>query len=108
MTQAILPDCTPFCESFRCSRDPPAIETSRKGGSNVMWCTWVDDECDGPLCKFGTCAEHKMTSSGKCERVKKEAAKEKPGRFEEPVDPERVLDEKSYKLFKKTRSESNT
>jgi hypothetical protein len=49
-----------------------------------------------------------MTSGGKCSRVKKEAAKAKPSRFEKPVDPERELDEKSYKLFKKTRGASNT
>jgi hypothetical protein len=49
-----------------------------------------------------------MTSGGKCSRVKKEAARAKPGHFESPVDPERVLDEKSYRLFKKTRGAGNT
>jgi len=73
-----------------------------------VWCTWVDDDCDGPWCKFGVCAEHKMTSSGKCSRVKKAPAKAKPGRFEAPVDPERALDDKSYKIFKKARGTDNT
>jgi len=49
-----------------------------------------------------------MTSNGKCERVKKESIKAKPSRFEKPVDPERELDEKSYKMFKKTRGADNT
>jgi hypothetical protein len=49
-----------------------------------------------------------MMSNGKCSRVKKEAAKAKPSHFEGPVDPERVLDEKSYKLFKKTRNAGKT
>ncbi|MHA1485462.1 MAG: hypothetical protein ACTSPR_09150 [Candidatus Thorarchaeota archaeon] len=49
-----------------------------------------------------------MTSNGKCERVKKEATKAEPGHYEKPVDPESVLDEKSYKMFKKTRSTGNT
>ncbi len=84
------------------------MEISQKGGRKVVWCTWVDDECDGPWCKFGVCAEHKMTSSGKCERAKKDTAKTKPAHFEAPVDPERALDEKSYKMFKKTRNASNT
>ena len=108
MTQAILPDCTLYCESFRCGRDPPAMKKSQKGGRKVVWCTWVDDECDGPWCKFGACAEHEMTNKGKCSRMKKEAAKVEPGRYEKPVDPERVLDEKSYKMFKKTRGAGNT
>ncbi len=84
------------------------METSAKGGRKAVWCTWVDDDCDGPWCKFGACAEHKMTSNGKCERAKKESAKTKSDLFEPPVDPERVLDEKSYKLFKKTRGAGNT
>ena len=108
MAQASLPDCTPYCESFRCGRDPSAMEASRKGDRKVVWCTWVNDECDGPWCKFGVCAERKMTSSGKCTRVKKEAAKAVPGHYEPPVDPESVLDEKSYKMFKKTRGAGNT
>jgi len=108
MTQAILPDCEPYCESFRCGRDPPAMKISQKGGRKVVWCTWVDDECDGPWCKFGACAESKMTSNGKCSRTKKEAAKAGSGHYEKPVDPESVLDEKSYKMFKKTRSTGNT
>ena len=107
MTQAILPDCTQYCESFRCGRDPPAMKMSQKGGRKVVWCTWVDDECDGPWCKFGACAEHEMTNNGKCSRMKKEDAKAEPGHYEKPVDPESVLDEKSYKMFKKTRGASN-
>ena len=107
MTQAILPDCTPYCQSFRCGRDPQAMKLSQKAGRKVVWCTWVDDECDGPWCKFGACAENKMTNNGKCSRTKKEAAKAKPGHYEKPVDPESVLDEKSYKMFKKTRGASN-
>jgi hypothetical protein len=49
-----------------------------------------------------------MTSNGKCSRTKKEAAKAGSGHYEKPVDPESVLDEKSYKMFKKTRSTGNT
>jgi hypothetical protein len=108
MTQSTLPDCTPDCDSFRCDRDPPAMKTTQKGGSKAVWCTWVNDECDGPWCKFGVCAENKMTSNGKCERVRKEATKAEPGHYEQPMDPESVLDEKSYKMFKKTRGTGNT
>ena len=84
------------------------MKISQKGGSKVVCCTWVNDECDGPWCKFGACAEHKMTSKGKCSRMKKEAAKAEPRHYEKPVDDEMVLDEKSYKMFKKTRSAGNT
>jgi len=40
--------------------------------------------------------------------VKKETAKAKPGHFEAPVDPERALDDKSYKIFKKARGTGDT
>jgi len=108
MTQPILPDCAPHCNSFRCDRDPPAMKISQKGGRKAVWCTWVNDECEGPWCKFGVCAEHKMTNNGKCSRVKKEAANVEPSHYEEPVDPESALDEKSYKMFKKTRGTGST
>ncbi len=83
------------------------MEISQKGSSEMVWCTWVNDDCDGPWCKFGVCAEGKMTSSGKCSRAKKETPKAKPGLYEKPMDPESVLDERSYKMFKKTRGADN-
>lgn len=61
-----LQECTPFCNKFRCDRKPSAYQVTRKGKQKVIWCSWVDDMCDGPWCKFGICTARKMTESGKC------------------------------------------
>jgi hypothetical protein len=42
-----------------------------KGENKTVWCTWVDDECDGPWCMYGICMDRRMTSDGKCKGFKK-------------------------------------
>ena len=59
-------ECTPLCKSFKCDKLPPAMKTSQKGGKKEIWCTWIDEECDGPWCKFGKCLDRRMTDDGRC------------------------------------------
>ncbi|MBD3404939.1 MAG: hypothetical protein GF411_02245 [Candidatus Lokiarchaeota archaeon] len=66
-----LPECSPLCKKFKCEKQPRALKIRRKSGQKIIWCTWVDDECDGPFCKFGACAIRKMTMDGYCKRVTK-------------------------------------
>jgi len=93
-----LSDCTPLCKSFRCDKRPSALKIRRRGGKKVIWCTWVDDECDGPWCQYGVCIELKMTEDGKC---KKTAAKPKPRVVVPPedfVDPDEIPERLAKKL----------
>ncbi|MHA2193260.1 MAG: hypothetical protein ACXAAR_07510 [Candidatus Thorarchaeota archaeon] len=55
-----------------------------KDKSKVVWCTWVDDECDGPWCMYGICMDRRMTSDGKCKGFKESK--------ETLVDPEQIED----------------
>jgi hypothetical protein len=63
---ASLQECTPLCKKFRCDRKPAALKIVRKSGKKTIWCTEIDDVCDGPWCKFGICTQRKMTDSGMC------------------------------------------
>jgi len=63
---ASLKECTALCKKFKCDRKPPALKIKRQGSKKAIWCNWIDDECDGPWCKFGVCTVRKMTESGKC------------------------------------------
>ena len=59
-------ECTAFCKSFKCDKQPPAMKIRKKGNKKEIWCTWIDEECDGPWCKFGKCVERRMTDDGRC------------------------------------------
>ncbi len=66
---ASLQECTPLCKKFRCDCKPSTMKIIRKKEAKAIWCTEVDDECDGPWCKFGICAQRKMTDSGMCKET---------------------------------------
>ncbi|MHA1770790.1 MAG: hypothetical protein ACTSYL_09995 [Candidatus Thorarchaeota archaeon] len=85
-----LSDCTPLCKSFRCDRRPSALKIIRKGGKKVIWCTWVDDECDGPWCQFGVCKELKMTADGKCKKSVPTPKPRVPVDDDDFVDPDEI------------------
>ena len=68
-----LSECTALCKKFRCDRKPSPLKTRRQKENKQIWCTWVDDECDGPWCKYGICMDRRMTSDGKCKGLKKPA-----------------------------------
>ena len=67
--QAQMKECTPTCKQFRCDKKPSAFQIRNKGNKKILWCTWVDDECDGPYCKFGICLERRMTDDYRCKSV---------------------------------------
>lgn len=64
-----LPECSPLCKGLRCDKHPSAYKMLTGGGRRSVQCTWAEDECEGPYCKFGLCMERKMTSDGRCGRV---------------------------------------
>lgn len=59
-------ECTAFCKSFKCEKQPSVMNIRKKGNKKEIWCTWIDEECDGPWCKFGKCLDRRMTDDGKC------------------------------------------
>jgi len=59
-------ECNALCKSFRCEKKPPAMKIIQKGGKKTVWCTWIDEECDGAWCQFSKCMERRMTDDGKC------------------------------------------
>ncbi len=65
-----LSECTELCKKFKCDRKPSELKIRRKGENKTVWCTWVDDECDGSWCKYGICIDRRMTSDGKCKGLK--------------------------------------
>ena len=82
-----LPECTALCKRFRCDRQPSALRIQRKGDQKITWCTWINEECDGPWCKFGFCLDHRMTDDGYCKPSPKKAR-----RFEK----EEIIDNTVY------------
>jgi hypothetical protein len=66
-------ECTALCKSFKCDKQPPAMKIKQRGGKKEIWCTWIDEECDGPWCKFGKCLERRMTDDGRCKPSTKKA-----------------------------------
>ena len=97
------PDCTAYCKGFKCEKQPSALKFLRQGGKKTIWCTWVDDECDGPWCNFALCVDHKMTSDGKCKHTERAVVREK---FEDFVEPERRLDDRAYEMYRKSKSDN--
>ena len=59
-------ECTALCKDFECDRKPPALKIQKKGGKKFVWCTWIDEECDGPWCTYSKCRSRRMTDSGMC------------------------------------------
>jgi hypothetical protein len=66
-------ECTAFCKSFKCDKQPPVMKIRKKGNKKEIWCTWIDEECDGPWCKFGKCLDRRMTDDGRCKPSLKQA-----------------------------------
>ncbi len=61
-------ECTPTCRYFKCTANPNAMKMIQRGSKKKVWCTMVDDECDGHWCRYSQCAEKKMSSDGLCRR----------------------------------------
>ena len=59
-------ECTALCEKFMCEKKPPALKIRKQGNKKIVWCTWIDEECDQGWCIHSKCAARKMTQDGKC------------------------------------------
>jgi hypothetical protein len=59
-------ECTALCEKFICERKPPALKIRRQGNKKIVWCTWIDEECEQGWCIHAMCNDRKMTQDGKC------------------------------------------
>ncbi len=62
-------DCTALCKSFKCERQPPALQIRKRGNKKEVWCTWIDEECDQGWCVHSKCAERRLTQDGKCKQT---------------------------------------
>jgi hypothetical protein len=100
--QDSLPECSPLCKAFRCDKRPSAFKVSLKNGRRTVECTYAEDECEASYCKFGVCAEHKMTGEGRCRSVAKRPeidTDEIPQEVFEP-EQEQVIPEKFAKKLR--------
>ena len=77
-------DCTALCDKFICERKPPAFKIKRQGNKKIVWCTWIDEECDQGWCVHSKCAARKMTQDGKCTLSARPVQKEVQVKFDEP------------------------
>ncbi|MFX1560506.1 MAG: hypothetical protein ACFFBL_07945, partial [Promethearchaeota archaeon] len=59
-------ECTALCEHFICERKPPALKIKKQSGGEMVWCTWIDEECDQGWCVHSKCAIRKLSQDGKC------------------------------------------
>jgi hypothetical protein len=74
--------CFPKCKSFRCSKN--AIELR----GDIVWCRWLDENCNAANCTFATCVKRKLLPNGICgETVKRKTTETLP---EEEVHPLRL------------------
>ena len=64
-------ECTALCKNFKCIKQPPALKILQKGGKKTVWCTWIDEECDGAWCQFSKCIERRMQDDGTCKPIAK-------------------------------------
>ncbi|MFX1579857.1 MAG: hypothetical protein ACFFBJ_09445 [Promethearchaeota archaeon] len=78
------PDCTALCDKFICERKPPALKIQKQGNKKIVWCTWIDEECDQGWCVHSKCAARKMTQDGKCTRVKSPVQTQSSVKIDEP------------------------
>ncbi len=99
-----LVECTPRCESFRCTQGKGTLKFRTHGGKKTAWCTAFDDECDGAWCQYSKCAIKKMVDGGKCKgRGEKQIIAESPIK-DVPIDDPSVIPEKyAKKLRSKTK-----
>ena len=93
-----LEDCTPFCESFRCTQRGSTLKYRTRGGKKEAWCTAFDDVCDGAWCQYSKCAIRKMTDSGKCKGKETHIVPEPKGKYEVVDDPSAIPERYAKKL----------
>ena len=79
-----LSECSPLCESFRCTKGRDTLRVRTRGGKKEAWCNAFEDVCDGAWCQYSKCEMKRMLDAGKCK------GREKPS-FNLASDPERLL-----------------
>ncbi|MHA3962636.1 MAG: hypothetical protein AM325_003775 [Candidatus Thorarchaeota archaeon SMTZ1-45] len=77
-------ECTALCDKFVCTKKPPALKIRRQGNRELVWCTWIDEECDQGWCVHSKCAIRKLTQDGKCKQITEPVIKEVHVRLDEP------------------------
>ena len=91
-------DCSPFCESFRCTQRGNALKFRTRGGKKEAWCTAFDDVCDGAWCQYSKCATRKMADGGKCRGRETPRITEITVRAEPIEDPSMIPEKYAKKL----------
>lgn len=76
-------ECTALCDKFVCTKKPPALKIRRQGNKEIIWCAWIDEECDQGWCVHSKCAIRKLTQDGKCKQVTEPVPKEVHVRLDE-------------------------
>ena len=100
--QSQLQECTSTCKKFRCDRNPSALTIRKSRDKKTIWCNWVDDECDGPYCKFSICLDRKMSDAMKCRQPSQAQTDRRDDRMDDFVDPDYIPEKYSKKLRGKT------
>ena len=77
-------DCKALCEKFICTRKPPALKIRKQGNKKLVWCTWIDEECEHGWCVHSKCADRKLTQDGKCKQARSPVQTHAPIKVEEP------------------------
>ncbi len=96
-------DCSQFCKNFRCEMKPSAMRFLTRNGRKTIWCTMVDDLCDGHWCQYSACSEHRMTDDGTCRQPARQSSDAESVYDEKFVDPASI----PPKYAKKMRSKAN-
>ncbi len=77
-------DCKALCEKFICEKKPPALKIRKQGNKKIVWCTWIDEECDQGWCIHSKCADRKMTQDGKCKQTTSQVQTQTHVKLDEP------------------------
>ncbi len=92
-------ECTALCEKFVCTKKPPALKIRNQGNKKIVWCTWIDEECDQGWCIHSKCAIRKLTQDGKCNQAIIPVPKEVHVRLDDPYPDSMPKDiAKKFKL----------
>ncbi len=92
-------ECTALCKNFLCSKKPPALKIRKQGKKDLVWCTWIDEECDQGWCIHSKCAIRKLTQDGKCMQTSTPVPTQARIRLDEPYPDSMPKDiAKKFKL----------
>ncbi len=94
-----LSECTPLCESFRCTQGRGTLRVRTRGGRKEASCNAFEDTCDGAWCQYSKCEMRRMLDGGKCKgREKPSHVAPEPER--EYIEDPTVIPEKYAKKLR--------